>query len=503
MNTSLWLPWFPVLLATGVGSRLLGSRGGLGLGLLCAVFWTAVVHATVGPGVWRDPWDALTMISGAAAIVAVGAWSGLAAAQAREAQGAAPAAPALRLRPIEDSDSARLDPVAAAVEQFDDWLERHRLDTDPWNEFGELIRTVLYQMCRATHVRLYRIVSEGDELLPIRAADPLADADWRSARKGVLGHVATTGRSFVAGDEAGGELVQRLADGSQEPLAWVFAVTAGARRAGVVAVGQLDGEAIDRPALRRCAERLVNQFWLTLTEVCHSRQAGTRDPVSGLLTRETFFNVAQHALRQAYGQAEPAVVAVIALEQLRRLNDNGRWDVADELIREVSALLQRKVRSDDHLGRFDGTRFLLFLRRVDSHLALLILEQLMNRLQTLCDDRSRWGTPIQARCGVSGSGVGQPPLTALVAQALRLCRDARVNEVKIASDLGDDDSPHARKSSAARRASCAGGPNDRALHAAAVAEAPDAEEAGAIGRPPAGPAAYDDDAESAGKERRP
>ncbi len=455
MNLNMWLPWFPIVLATGVGARLLGPGRGIGLGLLCALFWVAMVHASEGLGVWGHSWNVAVMVSGSLAIVAIGAWSNEAASRLRSDAAVRPtrgsdatgigATGSLPARVSEGQEAlagkplvAPIESLCAAIEQFDDWLEDHRNDADPWPEFGEFVRGVLYRCCGAVHVRFYRILSEGDELVPIREADPFCEPDWRSARVGLVGHVATTGRSYLASDSSQGELITRLAKESDEPLAWVFAIARGARKIGVATIGQVHphcARSQDQPAMVRSIECLVSLFWNSLVEACRGRSAGTRDPVSGLLTRESFFASADHSLQQAYRQGEPVVVAIIALEQLRHLSDTGRWEVADELVREVSTLMQRKVRSDDKIGRFDGTRFLLLLRRVDSHLATLILDQLMLRMASLCADPSRWGVSVQARCGVSGSGMEEPPLTSMVTQALRLCHEARINEVNIASDL--------------------------------------------------------------------
>jgi GGDEF domain-containing protein len=129
-------------------------------------------------------------------------------------------------------------------------------------------------------------------------------------------------------------------------------------------------------------------------------------------------------------------VAVIALEGLRELSDSGRWEIADELVREVSALLRRKVRVDDRIGRFDESRIVLLLRRVDSELALLIVNQIMARAAGLCGDERRWRTTISARCGVVGSGIDKPDLRTLLTKALGACSRAREEGWAVASDLG-------------------------------------------------------------------
>ena len=98
-------------------------------------------------------------------------------------------------------------------------------------------------------------------------------------------------------------------------------------------------------------------------------------------------------------------------------------------------MLRWKLRADDGLGRFDGSRFVLLLRRVDSELASLIMDQLTSCLAELCDERERSLTKINIRCGLAGSGTGQPDLRILVSEALTQCTRARREQIRVASDM--------------------------------------------------------------------
>ena len=104
-------------------------------------------------------------------------------------------------------------------------------------------------------------------------------------------------------------------------------------------------------------------------------------------------------------------------------------------MRAIGGALRRKIRMDDRLGRFDGSRFIWLLRRVDAELASLIVKQVMSRLQTLCGDRNRWRSSIAVRCGVVGSGTESPDLRTLVSHALVQSRRARLEHVTIAGEL--------------------------------------------------------------------
>jgi diguanylate cyclase (GGDEF)-like protein len=455
MTLTLLLPWFPILLAVGLGGRLLGRGRGFALGLVCAMFWVVLVQASAGTGIWRQPGVVATILIGAVAIFLMGGWAGQMPLDAQRDQDGSVGTP-IRTRSAGDgsrpragawgSDSAEsrragtdemiaLDRFATIIHQFDDWLAEHRDDSDSWPAFGEFIRGVLFQCCKATHVKPYRLLSEGEELVPLREPDPLAEVKRISARQGILGHVVTTGRSYFVGDPTQGELVGQLAQDVPEPIMWCFAVTQGTQRLGAVTVGQLDVAPEANRALLRAVEQLVSQCWCMLAETVRSRTAGQDDPGSGLHNRAAFLHAAQQSLRESYAQGEPVAAAVVAVEGLRELNDSGRWEVADELIREVADTLRRKVRMDDRLGRFDGSRFIWLLRRVDAGLASLIVKQVMGRLTALCADDSRWRSSVAVRCGVVGSGMERPGLRALVSRALAQSHRARLEELTIAGEL--------------------------------------------------------------------
>ncbi len=437
MNLALTLPWFPIILAVGVGGRLLGRTRGLALGILCALFWTVLVQATSGVGMWQDPWTVATLVAGAVAIAAMGCWSGDVTNErvndeARDAR--SPSSGGDRSTNLR-GDLGPFVALSAAVERFDDWLEAHRDAGDPWPRFDEFIRTTLSDCCQASHVRPYRLLADTSELAPLRGEDPLADTERLSSRKGIVGHVVTTGRSYLAGDNVQGELVEHLAEATHAPPAWCFAVRHGTRRLGVVVVGELALAPEPNAALLQLVERLVNQFWRTLVEALDGRSAKQVDPASGLRTRQAFVRSAEAMVIESYERGEPVAVAVLALEGVRKINDSGRWALGDELLRRVGDALKRKVRMDDCLGRFDGSRFVLLLRRVDSQLAALILSQIVTQVRRECEDEGRWGGRVVPRCGLAGSGGGQPPLRDLVTAALAECQRAREQGVTMANDV--------------------------------------------------------------------
>lgn len=437
MTLTLLMPWFPIILAVGVGGRLLGRHRGYALGMVSALFWIVLVQATAGVGVWRNPWVVTTVLLGAAAICFMGGWAGeLPSASGIRRDSAHPS-----LAEPSSASPHELGVFATALQRFDGWLDEHRDDADPWPAFGEFVRNVLLECCTATHVKLYRFANGGAELSPLHETDGSVEAKPVSARGGILGHVATSGRAYVQGDPNQGALIDELARQSDAVPTWCFAVSQGSKRIGVVAVGRTDMAPSRHAVLFQAVERLVSAFWCALADAARCRQAGLDDPGSGLLNRSAFLQTAGRSVRDSYALGEPVALAMIAVEGLRELNDSGRWEVADDIIRGAADVVRRKIRRDDCLGRFDGSRFIWLLRRVDSELAGLIAKQVMTRLKALCEDPNRWGTQIHLRCGVVGSGMNQPSMHDLVCRALAQSRRARLERLAIAGEFEVDKTP--------------------------------------------------------------
>lgn len=437
MTTTLLLPWFPIILAVGVGGHLLGQRRGLVMGFCCALFWTVLAQAAAGPALWSDGWVVLSLFAGSAAIIGMGAWAGQHGAQAMtpEREGGHNAASITECKP---ETAAPIIEIGSLIDLFDDWLIEHSARGNPWPAFAEFIRSALYRSCGATHVRPYRLADGGEELIPLRESDPLLQGERLPARRGVVGHVVTSGRSYVATDAGHGPLVDEMAAHADRECAWCFAINRGTFRLGVVSVGHLESDPQRLRPLLLAVERLVGQFWRTLDATVRCHSAEETDPVSGLPTRPAFLDAAEHGIHESYQQGEPVALALFAIEGIRDLADNGRWKVADELVAEVARTLLRKVRSDDRVGRFDGSRFLVLLRRVDSELATLIIEQLTVQLESVCQDHSRWGTVMNVRCGLVGSGTQKPDVKTLMERALAQDRRARTHDMRTATDLAKE-----------------------------------------------------------------
>ncbi len=432
MNDAVWIYWFPIVIVVALASAFLGRTRGVALAVLASAYWLGMSLPNIQtPTSSMEILPLIGLLAGMIAIVATGWWM----STNHDSKATRKSGKTTDERGTPQKTQDIWDTLGEVITRLNDWLSTSQQRVDPWPEFGEALRSCLVAACGATHIRAYRLLAtDDDQLYPLRRTDP-DENDFPSTRSGIIGHVVTTGKSYYTEDPSQGSLVNELAESSERHCSWCFAIKQNHRTIGVVEVGALGDTPLTDKTRLPILEGVISTCWISLTESCRSRVAGFTDPVSGVLTHNAFINAAERSLQDSYDHGEPAVMMNISVEGLRTLADNGQWDLANQLLFEVSSEMKKRLRHDDEIGVFDGSRYLLLMRRVDSELAVLIADQLMNKLTKICENNERWGTNISVRCGLAGTGVGRPPLATLVAKANDNCQIARKQGETIISDV--------------------------------------------------------------------
>src|SRR5262249_50191914 len=93
----------------------------------------------------------------------------------------------------------------------------------------------------------------------------------------------------------------------------------------------------------------------------HERRLGTTDPLTGILNRRAFRDVASLRLTRAGGRGRTAIVAYLDLDGFKPVNDHHGHAAGDEILVAFAQELAGAVRRYDCAGRNGGDEFLLFL----------------------------------------------------------------------------------------------------------------------------------------------
>jgi GGDEF domain-containing protein len=352
---------------------------------------------------------------------------------------AAPLTPPLppRDEPLTSADHCSADPVlAATVRAFDDWLDATRAAPAApavWSAFDQFVREQVGVHLGGRRIRCFHVHAAAATLTGLTPRTGNT-ADQPAARRGILGHVATTGRPFHAHDPDVGDSLQQLARDADEQWTLAWPVRRAGNTIGLIAAGELDASPAPA-ALRQPLLELLAQCWALVSYRAEATHAQVTDKTTGVLTREDFFAVGTERLAVPANEHEPVVVAVLALEGLRALDDAGLWTTRTALIERIGRALAARMRSDDVVGRFADDRFTLLLRRLDSSLGRVIAQKHLAALETLLAEDPQWQACVRLRFGLAGSGFAPAALETLLARAFQAVEQARKRDERVVTDV--------------------------------------------------------------------
>jgi len=108
--------------------------------------------------------------------------------------------------------------------------------------------------------------------------------------------------------------------------------------------------------------------------------AASRDPLTGVLNRYHFLDVAGRELQAAERYGRELSLCLIELDGLQRLNDNFGQHAGDKAIRHFAELCRSEARKVDLVGRLDGKVFAILLSATPAAQARHLAERLVERL---------------------------------------------------------------------------------------------------------------------------
>jgi diguanylate cyclase (GGDEF)-like protein len=152
----------------------------------------------------------------------------------------------------------------------------------------------------------------------------------------------------------------------------------------------------------------------------HAAYAGLKtlsqhDPLTGLLNRRGFEELAQRELSRATRYQRPIAFALVDIDRFKDVNDRFGHARGDRVLGILGAELTR-LRASDVAVRLGGDEFGLLMPETDEAAALSVLDRLKQRVE----ERTRAeGLPITISVGAATSEPASVPLARLMADADR------------------------------------------------------------------------------------
>jgi diguanylate cyclase (GGDEF)-like protein len=141
---------------------------------------------------------------------------------------------------------------------------------------------------------------------------------------------------------------------------------------------------LDR-TLRTSAARIVEQD-------AELRELALFDPLTGLLNRRGFLQIAEHELQVCERRRSPTALLFIDVDGLKLVNDRHGHAAGDRLLRSVAEVLRASTRDSDLLARVGGDEFCVLLTRDSALDGTVLLDRIVTVVDTWND---RTETPYE------------------------------------------------------------------------------------------------------------
>ncbi|MEW9807227.1 GGDEF domain-containing protein [Mesorhizobium marinum] len=113
----------------------------------------------------------------------------------------------------------------------------------------------------------------------------------------------------------------------------------------------------------------------------HSRleEKSKRDPMTGMLNRETFFQ----ALDRTRRRSDRGALLIIDADHFKKINDSFGHLTGDDALLEIAAAIRRAVRAGDVLGRIGGEEFGALLVGATDDEAARVAERIRHEVELI------------------------------------------------------------------------------------------------------------------------
>jgi diguanylate cyclase (GGDEF)-like protein len=107
----------------------------------------------------------------------------------------------------------------------------------------------------------------------------------------------------------------------------------------------------------------------------------SHDPLTGVLNRRSFIEMAGVELANATDLCIPCCLAMMDIDHFKDFNDTYGHLAGDEALRHVVKTMEAGLRKNDFIGRYGGEEFIIFFYGADEKTGMKVLERLRMNLE--------------------------------------------------------------------------------------------------------------------------
>lgn len=151
--------------------------------------------------------------------------------------------------------------------------------------------------------------------------------------------------------------------------------------------------------------KLAKQIAELESRVEASMAEALRDELTAVANRRGFDQTIRRWLAAATGNERPFVLAMVDLDDFKRVNDEHGHSVGDRILQVAARCLKNGIRATDYLARYGGEEFVVLLRDLDCDLGQQRMSEILGKLAAARYEYHGVGRQVivsfTASCGVT------------------------------------------------------------------------------------------------------
>ena len=315
-------------------------------------------------------------------------------------------------------------------------------------ELKKLLRTMLERAVRLAHADGGEICvfHEDRQALMVVASHNLDkdySGEWMSIGEGAGGKAVQLKRTFRVEDYAAWPGRMQAYQGIKFHATIVTPLMIGTRILGTISLLQFKPDRqfseADQHILSLFAQHAAIAMENSmLFEKVH--ELARTDTVTGLLNRRALREIGDYEVARANRLGHPIAVAMIDLDDFKRINDTYSHQVGDEVLKEVARICRENIRNIDIISRYGGDEFVVIMPTTDQESALHV----SRRLQKIMENNPIIvnGDTFIARfsMGLTVHTLNPPALDELFAQAdeaMYAAKNSGKNRIRVYKHTGE------------------------------------------------------------------
>ena len=131
------------------------------------------------------------------------------------------------------------------------------------------------------------------------------------------------------------------------------------------------------------------------------RELAQTDPLTGILNRRQFFNLAGDEFARASRYNHTVSVLMIDCDRFKLINDNLGHHVGDQVLIRIAEICTETIRETDILGRYGGEEFIILSPETPLNDAALLAERLRKAIETMNFRHDNIHIPVTISIGLA------------------------------------------------------------------------------------------------------